>query len=87
MVVDGYEQWLWIFDCKDIKIFFLKENHYKIETRNDINIHAFRYETKQLYLIYLSQKDFKDNLESLLLENKNNPHYISQYKVCSGKRF
>ena len=47
----------------------------KIEMMNNVCINVFLYENKLVFPIYISDKNFKDSMDLLLLKNDNNFHY------------
>ena len=55
-----------------IKFPVSKTDYCKIEVMNKININAFCHEDKIIYLVYLSDQNFDDNLDLLLVCN----HYV-----------
>ena len=48
----------------------------KIEMMNNVCINVFLYENKLVFPIYISDKNFKDSMDLLLLKNDNNFHYV-----------
>ena len=48
----------------------------KIEMMNNVCINMFLYENKLVFPIYISDKNFKDSMDLLLLKNDNNFHYV-----------
>ena len=57
--------------------FPIKINQYnKIEKQNEININVFGYENKQPYPIYVSKEKYKNQMELLLITEKENKHYV-----------
>ena len=57
--------------------FPLATKHYnKIEKQNEININIFGYEDKQPYPIYISNENFNDHIELLLITKGEKKHYI-----------
>ena len=48
----------------------------KIEMMNNVCINVFTYENKLVFPIYVSDQNFKDSMDLLLLKNDNNSHYV-----------
>ena len=48
----------------------------KIEVQNNICVNMFGYENKLVFLIYISDKKFKDTIDLLLLINDDRSHYV-----------
>ena len=47
----------------------------KIEMMN-VCINVFAYENKLVFPIYISDQNFKDSMDLLLLKNDNSSHYV-----------
>ena len=63
-------------DYKDIKHPVSRKDYRKIETKNNIGIDVFGYENKRVYLIYRSKKNYKNQVDLLLIENKDICDYV-----------
>ena len=63
-------------DCKDIEFPVSKKDFSKIEKKNIFYINAFCNEKKLTYLVYVSDQDFKNHADLLLISNKNKSHYV-----------
>ena len=63
-------------DCKDIEFPVSKKDFSKIEKKNIFCINAFCNEKKLTYLVYVSDQDFKNHTDLLLISNKNKSHYV-----------
>ena len=48
----------------------------KIEMMNNVCINVFTYENKLVFPMYVSDQNFKDSMDLLLLKNDNNSHYV-----------
>ena len=48
----------------------------KNETKNNICINVFRYENKLTFPIYISDQEFENTIDLLLLTDENKPHYV-----------
>ena len=57
-------------DNKSFEYPLSKKRYYRASTRNKITIHKIEYENDQMYPIYCSGDQFKNQIESLLLQNK-----------------
>ena len=53
-----------------------KEDYPKIELLNKICVNAFCYENEIIYLVYLSNQNFDDNMDLLLISNNFVCHYV-----------
>ena len=53
-----------------------KKNHSEIEQKNYICINVFCYKNDLAYPIYISNKKFENCMDSLLISDKNKPHYV-----------
>ena len=62
-------------DYEGIKFPVSKKDYCKIERQNSICINVFCYENKLTYHVYLSNQEFKDCMDLLLISNKNKSHY------------
>ena len=61
---------------KGIEFSVSKGDYYKVDTKNNSNTNMFVYKKKQVRLIYLSKKNFKNHIEFLLIENEGSSHYV-----------
>ena len=48
----------------------------KVEVKNNISINVFGYENRLVFLIYISDQQFKDSLGLLLLIDNDKSHYV-----------
>ena len=48
----------------------------KIEVQNNISINVFGYENKLVFPIYVSNKEYRDSIDLLLLIRDNKSHYV-----------
>ena len=48
----------------------------KIEKENSINVNVFGYEEEQPYPIYISDEEYEDHMELLLITEGENKHYV-----------
>ena len=48
----------------------------KIEMKNNVYINVFAYKNKLAFPNYVSDQNFKDSMDLLLLKNDNNSHYV-----------
>lgn len=55
-----------------MNILWICQKNYKIETKNEININIFGYKSKHTCPIHLLKENYKDQIELLLLKNKDN---------------
>ena len=53
-----------------------KTDHCEIERHKNISINLFCYESGLSYPIYVSNQNFKDCMELLLMSNENKSHYV-----------
>ena len=63
-------------DYSGIEFPISKKDHNKTEKKNGIRVNAFGYENKQLFPIHISKKDFKMELNLLLLDSDGKKHYV-----------
>ena len=57
--------------------FLVQENNFsKIEVQNNISINVFGYENKLVFPIYVSNKEYRDSIDLLLLIEDNRSHYV-----------
>ena len=63
------------FNMKALSFLFLKNVALKSHKKN-INVNVFRYENRQVYPIYLTEENFEDHMELLLLVNEDKSHYV-----------
>ena len=55
----------------------MQENFFsKIEVQNNICINVFGYENKLVFPIYVSNKEYRDSIDLLLLIRDNKSHYV-----------
>ena len=55
----------------------MSENFFsKLETKNNICINAFCYENKLISPIYISDQEFENSMDLLLLIDENKSHYV-----------
>ena len=59
-----------------IKFPVSRKDYYKVERQNNICINVFCYENKLTYPVYLSNQEFKDCMDLLLISNENKSHYL-----------
>ena len=58
-------------------VFPVKEKDFKkIEVQNNISVNVFGYEDKLVFPIYISNKNFDDSIDLLLLLEDNKSHYV-----------
>ena len=62
-------------DYDEIEFPVSNEDFIKIETKNNIFINAFGYESKLSFLIYLSDQKLQNPMDMLLLINEKS-HYV-----------
>ena len=48
----------------------------KIEVQNNISVNVFDYEDKLVFPVYISNKNFDDLIDLLLLHENNKSHYV-----------
>ena len=48
----------------------------KIEKKNNICMNVFCYENKLTYPVYVSDQEFKNCMDFLLISNENKSHYV-----------
>ena len=68
-------------DCSDINFSVSEKDCSKIEDKNGININVFSYDNKTVYPIYISNKNFSNNMDLLLIfsEDKSHDVYIKDF--------
>ena len=59
-----------------IKFSVSRKDYYKVERQNNICINVFCSENKLTYPVYLSNQEFKDCMDLLLISNENKSHYL-----------
>ena len=59
-----------------MNILWISQKNYKIETKNEININIYGYKSKHTCPIRLLKENYKDQIELLLLKNKDKSHHI-----------
>ena len=63
-------------DNSDVDFPVSKDGYSKIEDNNDININVFSYDGKTIYPIYVSDKNFSDDMDLLLMFSGDKSHYV-----------
>ena len=63
-------------DYEGINFPISKKDYCKIEVQNKICINVFCYENKLVYPVYLSDQNFSDSVDLLLISNKFKSHYV-----------
>ena len=63
-------------DYEGTKFPVSKKDYCKIEKQNNICINVFCYENKLTYPVYLSNQEFKNGIDLLLISNENKSHYV-----------
>ena len=53
-----------------------EKNFSEIEVQNNIFINVFGYENKLVFPIYVSNKEYRDSIDLLLLIRDNKSHYV-----------
>ena len=53
-----------------------KKDYCRIEMRNRVCINIFSYENKVVYPVYLSDQQFNNSMDLLLISNKFGSHYV-----------
>ena len=66
-------------DYEDIKFPVSKIDYWKIEKKNNICINLFCFENELNYPVYVSDQEFKNSLDLLLILDKNKSHYVYLY--------
>ena len=61
-------------DYEGIKFPILKKGHCKVERQNNICINVFCYENELTYAVYLSDQNFHNSMNLLLISNENKSH-------------
>ena len=57
--------------------FSVREKYFnKIKTKNNISINVFCYESKMTFPIFISNQNFKNSMDLLLVTNENKSHYV-----------
>ena len=64
------------FDYEGTNFPVSKKDYCKIERQSNIYIHVFCYESGLTYQIYVSNQNFKDCSDLLLISNENKSHYV-----------
>ena len=59
-----------------IKFPVSKKDYYRIETQNNICINVFCYENNLTYPVYVSDQNFGNCMDLLLISNENKSHYV-----------
>ena len=73
-------------DCTDIEFPVSEEDYSKIEDKFDININVFSYDGHNIYPVYVSDKNFNDYMDLLLIFSGDRPHYV-YIKDCDRLMF
>ena len=73
-------------DYEGTKFPVSKKGYCKIEKQNNICINVFCYENKLTYPVYLSNQEFKNGIDLLLISNENKSHYV-YICICDFNRF
>ena len=63
-------------DYSGIEFPVTTKQYNKIEKQNEININVFGYENKQTYPIYVSKEKYDNQMNSLLITENENKHYV-----------
>lgn len=71
-----------------VEFLISQKNYHKIERKNEININIFGYKNKQTYPIHLWKENYKDQIQLLLLKNKDKSHhiYIKSFNILKHKK-
>ena len=57
--------------------FSVREKYFnKIKTKNNISINVFCYESEMTFPIFISNQNFKNSMDLLLVTNENKSHYV-----------
>ena len=63
-------------DYSDINFLVSEEDYSKIEDRNSININVFSYDDSVIHPIYISNKNFNNYMNLLMIHEENKSHYV-----------
>ena len=63
-------------DYSDITFPVSEKDYFKIEDKNSININVFSYDDRVIYPIYISNKNFSNNMNLLMIHKENKSHYV-----------
>ena len=63
-------------DYGEIKFPFSKKDYCKIEKQNNVCINVFCYDNRVTYSVYLSNQEFKDCIDLLLISNQNKSCHV-----------
>ena len=63
-------------DYSDVDFPVCEKDYSKLEDKNGININVFSYEGKIVYPIYISDKNFSDTMDLLLIFYEDRSHYV-----------
>ena len=65
-----------ILDYSNINFPVSEKDYFKIEDRFDINLNVFSYEGGVIYPIWVSDKNFNDNMDLLMIHKEDKSHYV-----------
>ena len=65
-----------ILDYSSINFPVSEKDYFKIEDRFDINLNVFSYEGGVIYPIWVSDKNFNDYMDLLMIHKEDKSHYV-----------
>ena len=63
-----------------------KKDYYKIERQNIICINVFCYENGLTYPVHISDQEFHNSMDLLLISDENKSHYVYIKDICAIKQ-
>ena len=63
-------------DYSDLNFPVPEKDYSNIQDKNGININVFSYDNNTIYPIYVSNKDFGNNMDLLLIFSEDKSHYV-----------
>ena len=63
-------------DYSDVDFPVSEEDYPKIEDKNSININVFSYDDSVIHPIYISNKNFNNHMNLLMIHEENRSHYV-----------
>ena len=63
-------------DYSDVDFSVSEEDYPKIEDKNSISINVFSYDDSVIHPIYISNKNFNNHMNLLMIHEENRSHYV-----------
>ena len=63
-------------DYSDVQFLVSHKDYSKVEDKNSININVFSYDDNVIHPIYISNKNFNNHMNLLMIHKENKSHYV-----------